>query len=571
MHVKRWHVRPPAPADYLKRLEPIHPLVAQILFNRGVVESERIEAMLKGTWIAPSPFNLGGVDEGVTLLRWALQAGKPVAVYGDYDADGVTATAVLVETLRALGGEVHPYIPSREREGYGLNAQAIRGLVEEGCRVLVTVDCGIRALDQVALAHSLGMQVVITDHHHVGSALPGADVVINPRLHSPSSRFSDLAGVGVAYRLAQGLIRVNHQVPLPSTQRQIAEGDLLDLVALGTIADMVSLLDDNHTLVAEGLARMRGARRPGLSALMQVARADPEEVSARTVGFTLAPRINAAGRLDQATVALDLLLAPDMSAALPLAETVDRLNATRRDQTLAVQDRARDAVLESGPLESLLFVASPDFQPGVVGLAAGRLQEEFYRPAVVVAVDGELCKGSARSIPEFHITQALDAVGEMLERHGGHAAAAGFTVRTSRLPELRRRLLALARQTIGDMVLTPSLDVDAEVDLASLSWDLFHRLDQLKPFGYGNPAPLLVSRNVSNLQARRVGRDGRHLKLVLRDSKGEIWDAIAFRQGERAEDLTSRVDLAYVLERNVWNGRVNLQLNVEDIHNIRHC
>jgi single-stranded-DNA-specific exonuclease len=250
-----------------------------------------------------------------------------------------------------------------------------------------------------------------------------------------------------------------------------------------------------------------------------------------------------------------------------LAETVDRLNAIRRDQTLAVQDRARDAILAADPSASLLFVASSDFQPGVVGLAAGRLQEEFYRPAVVVAVDGEFCKGSARSIPEFHITQALDAVGEMLERHGGHAAAAGFTVRTSRLPELRRRLLALARQTIGDMALTPSLDVDAEVDLASLSWDLFHRLDQLKPFGYGNPAPLLVSHNVSKLQARRVGRDGRHLKLVLRDREGEIWDGIAFRQGERAEDLASRLDLAYVLERNVWNGRVSLQLNVEDIHN----
>ncbi len=565
IHRKRWNVRPPAPTAYVKRLEPVHPLVAQILFNRGVVEPERIEAMLQSTWMAPSPFDLGGVEAGVTLLRQALQADHAVAVYGDYDADGVTATAILVETLRALGGEVHAYIPSREDEGYGLNADAIRVLAEKGCRALVTVDCGIRALDQVALAHHLGMQVVITDHHHVGTALPGADVVINPRLHSLSSRFSDLAGVGVAYRLAQGLIRVNHQVPLPRTQRQIEESDLLDLVALGTIADMVSLLDDNHTLVAQGLAQMRLARRPGLSALMQVARVDPGEVSARTVGFTLAPRINAAGRMDQATTALELLLAPDMSAALPLAETVDALNAARRDQTRAVQDRARDAILAAGALEPLLFVASPDFPSGVVGLAAGRLQEEFYRPAVVVAVDGETCKGSARSIPEFHITQALDAVGDLLERHGGHAAAAGFTVLTSRLPELRRRLLAIARQTLGDVNLTPSLDVDAEVDLASMSWDLFHHLDQLKPFGYGNPAPLLVSRNISQVQARRVGRERRHLKLVLRDREGRIWDAIAFRQGERAETLSSRVDVAYVLERNVWNGRVSLQLNVEDI------
>lgn len=567
VHLKRWNVRPPAPVEYVRRLEPVHPLVAQVLFNRGVVEPERIEAMLRGTWMMPSPFDLDGVDEGVTLLRQALQAGRPIAVYGDYDADGVTATALLVETLRALGGTVYFYIPSRESEGYGLNAGAIRGLAERGCRVVVTVDCGIRALDQVALAHSLGMQVVITDHHHLGSALPGADVVINPRLHGSSSRFSDLAGVGVAYRLAQGLIRVNHQVPLPTTQRQIEEADLLDLVALGTVADMVSLLDDNHILVAKGLEQMRLARRPGMSALMQEAGVDPEEVTTRTVAFSLAPRINAAGRLDQATAALKLLLAPDISTALPLAERVDTLNATRRDQTRTVQDRARDAILDTGPLDPLLFVASPDFHPGVVGLAAGRLQEEFYRPAVVVAVDGEFCKGSARSIPEFHITRALDAVGELLERHGGHAAAAGFTVRTSRLPELRQRLLDMAHQVLRDVTLTPSLDVDAEVDLASLSWDLFHRLDQLKPFGCGNPAPLLVSRDVSNVQARRVGRDGRHLKLLVRDREGHVWDAIAFRQGERADTLSSRVDVAYVLERNVWNGRISLQLNVKDIHN----
>jgi single-stranded-DNA-specific exonuclease len=393
-------------------------------------------------------------------------------------------------------------------------------------------------------------------------------VVINPRIQGSSSRFSDLAGVGVAYRLAQGLIRVNHQVPLPGTQHQIDEAALLDLVALGTIADMVSLLDDNHTLVTRGLAQMRLARRPGLSALMQIANVDPDELTARTVGYTLAPRINAAGRMDQAVSALNLLLAPDMSTALPLAEAVDELNAVRRDQTHTVQERARDVILDAGPLDPLLFVASSDFPSGVVGLAASRLQEEFYRPAVVVSVDGEFSKGSARSIPEFHMTQALDAVGELLERHGGHAAAAGFTVRTQRLPELRRRLLTMAHRTLDGMALAPSLDVDAEIDLASLSWDLFHRLDQLKPFGYGNPAPLLVSRDVSKVQARRVGRGGRHLKLVFRDRERRIWNAIAFRQGERAEDLSSRVDVAYVLERNVWNGRVSLQLNVEDIHNV---
>jgi single-stranded-DNA-specific exonuclease len=473
---------------------------------------------------------------------------------------------VLIETLRAMGAYVQPYIPSREDEGYGLNREAIQTLAEEGVRLLITVDCGIRSLDEVGLARHLGMHVIVTDHHHVGDALPQADAVINPKRPQSQGRFSDLAGVGVAYKLAQGLIRTNQQVPLPTTQRELAEDELLDLVALGTVADMVALMDENHRLVARGLEKINRGHRPGLSALMRITDVEPGNVTTKTISFVLAPRLNAAGRLDEAMTALDLLLAPDMARALPLAEALDTLNQTRRDLTQDVHERARDVVTAQHVVPPLLFAASPDFPAGVVGLAASRLLDEFYRPAIVVAVEGEYSKGSARSIPEFHVTRALDMAADLLVRHGGHAAAAGFTVRTSQLEALEARLLAITEEHIGDLALAPTLAVDAEIPLRALSWDLYDRLEQLQPFGYGNPVPVFASRRVRVLSARAVGKEGRHLKLYVADESGRSWDAIAFRQGYWIGRLPTWVDLAYVLEKNEWNGRISLQLNVQDIH-----
>ncbi len=563
---KRWRIAPAAPDKFFEHLSFVLPLVAQVLYNRGMTDLAVVETFLQGTYTDDNPFHMNGISEAVTLLRHAIPRGDPVVIYGDYDVDGVTASAVLVQTLQALGGQVTAYIPRRYDEGYGLNTEALLALAEEGARVLVTVDCGIRSLEEVALARRLGMSVIVTDHHHVGAALPQADVVINPRQPGSPYPFKDLAGVGVAFKLAQALLRTNHKVPLPTTQQDLDETNLLDLVALGTIADMVPLLKENHVLVARGLVNINHARRPGISALMDVAGVAPGKVTATTVSFGLAPRLNAAGRISEAATALDLLLASDMTSAIPLARELDALNEERRALTLDVQNRARAMILTSGEAPPLLFAASPDFPHGVVGLAASRLLDEFYRPAIVVAIEGELSKGSARSIPEFHITEALDAVSDLLVRHGGHAAAAGFTVRTDLLPALEARLLALAQEQLADTVLTPTLQVDVEVPLHMLSWDLYHAFEHLQPFGFGNPAPVFVSRHVEVQYVRAVGAEGRHLKLSLTDEKGSSWDAIAFRQGYWMGRLPSWIDVAYVLESNEWNGRVNLQLNVRDIH-----
>ncbi len=566
---KRWQIAPPAPPALLERFPALHPLVVQLLYNRGITEPEAARGLLEGVLECDNPFRLPGVERAVWLIRQAISRGDTLAVYGDYDADGVTATSLLVQTLQSLGGQVRPYIPSRVAEGYGLNVPAITALAEEGARLLITVDCGIRSLKEVALARRLGMQVVITDHHHLDTALPNAEAVINPRRTDSSYPARDLAGVGVAFKLAQALLLVNRQVSLPTTQTELAEDALLDLVALGTVADMVPLLGENHVLVQRGLDVINAAQRPGLAALMQLSGVAPGTVGTSTIGYRLGPRLNAAGRMGDASTALELLLAPDLSAALPLAHELESLNRERRELTRQVQEQARALALAVGEDTPLLFAASPDFPAGIVGLAAGRLSEEFYRPAIVVGVDGEFAKGSARSIPEFHITKALDDVAELLVRHGGHAAAAGFTIRAENLDRLRERLLALAQEQLAGIVLEPTLHADIKAPLSVLSWELQEALEQLSPFGCGNPVPVLVSRRVRVRDARAVGAEGRHLKLRVATEDGVCWDAIAFRQGEKLEQLSSHVDLAYNLERNDWKGHTNLQLKVLDIHSDR--
>ncbi|MGC9397686.1 MAG: single-stranded-DNA-specific exonuclease RecJ [Anaerolineae bacterium] len=562
---KRWRIAPPAPPGLFRRFS-LRPLVAQVLYNRGLTEPGAVQVFLEGRVEADAPFRLCDVEPAVTLIRRFVRQGQPLAVYGDYDADGITALALLAQVLEALGARVFPYIPDREDEGYGLNREAIHGLYRRGTRLLLTVDCGIRSLEEVALARKLGMAVVVTDHHHVGEALPRAEAVINPRRSDNVYPFKDFAGVGVAFKLAQGLLRVNARSPLPTTREDLRETELLDLVALGTVADMVPLLGENHALVRRGLEVLNAARRPGVAALLETLELEPGDVKASTIGYVLAPRLNAAGRLGDPLTAFRLLMASDVREALSIAAELEALNRQRQELTRYVEERARTLVLEADGDAPILFAVGSDFPSGIVGLAAGRLAEEFYRPAVVVEKGKTYSKASARSIPEFHITEALDEVGDLLEQYGGHAAAAGFTVRTERLPQVRERLLALAAERLADVQLRPSLFIDAEVPLYTLSWDDYEALENLAPFGYGNPRPVLVSRGLFVRHARVVGSEGQHLKLYVEDRSGKVWDAIAFRQAHWAERLPELVDLAYHLERNEWKGRVTLQLNVQDIH-----
>ncbi len=560
---KRWQIAPSAPPSHIARFPHLPSIVVQVLYSRGITAPADVAAFLDSQGGKVNPFTLKGIPTAVTRLRRALRAGEPIAVFGDFDADGVTATALLVQTLRALGGHARPYIPHRVDEGYGLREESLTGLARDGVRVVVTVDCGVRALEQVAHANRLGLDVIITDHHSVGRQLPQAVSVIDPKRKDSHYPFNELAGVGVAYRLAQALLRSHRQTPVTAQEVLLQEENLVDLVALGTVADMVPLRSENRALVRQGLACLNRMERPGIGALCQQVGLEPGQVDAAAIGYALAPRINAAGRLAHAKIAYQLLETQDPAEAERLAGKLGRLNRERQQLTRDTQEHARQ-LAHADSESSLIFAAAPDFLAGIVGLVAGRLASEFYRPVAVVEMGDQVSRGSARSIPEFHITRALDACADLLVRHGGHAAAAGFTVPNENLDELADRLRELAAEQLAGVELTPSLAVDVEVELAQMSWELQQALTQLEPCGYANPYPLFASRNVRLLGQRAVGNDGQHLKLTLSDGQTN-WDGIAFRQGDWTGKLPDHVDVAYHLEVNEWNNRRRLQLNVQDV------
>jgi single-stranded-DNA-specific exonuclease len=561
---RRWQVTPPAPPSHIARFPRLHPIIVQVLYNRGITDPARVTTFLDGESGEANPFELEGVPAAVTRLRQALRRSETIAVYGDFDTDGVTATTLLVQTLRALGGDVCPYIPHRADEGYGLHKAALTQLAHDSARVVITVDCGVRSLEPIAHAKQMGLDVIVTDHHSVGSELPDAVAVIDPKRPDGNYPFDGLAGVGVAFKLAQALLRSHRQTRVTTRTVRLEEEDLLDLVALGTVADLVPLLGENRTLVRKGLERINRMERPGIEALCRQSGLKNGQVNATSIGYALGPRLNAAGRMGHAKTAYKLLETPYPAEAERLAEALDRLNRKRRQLTLETQERARQLALTTAEESPLLFAAAPDFQIGVVGLVASRLVDEFYCPAIVAAMGDEFTRGSARSIPEFHITHALDQCADLLVRHGGHAAAGGFTIANTNLNRLAGKLRKLAAEQLADVELVPVLNVDTEIELSQMSWELQRDLARLEPCGYANPHPLFLSRDVYVRNQRTVGTGGKHLKLTLSDGQG-TWDAIAFRQGEWGGKLPDRIDVVYHLEVNEWRDQPRLQLNVQDI------
>jgi single-stranded-DNA-specific exonuclease len=584
---KRWHVYSRATEVHFARFPSLPPLIVQILHNRGIKEPDEVKDFLD---CRPSddtdPLLLKGMPEAVARLRQAITAGELIAVYGDYDADGVTATALMTHTLTALGGRVCPYIPNRFDEGYGLNEDALTVLADKGARIVLTVDCGIRSVKEVIHGNQLGLDMIITDHHYVGEEIPPALASINPNQPGCPYPFKRLAGVGLAFKLVQALLKEMEEDH--GTHRSLSEGDLLDLVALGTVADLAPLEGENRALVARGLGWLNPPQRPGVQMLMAQAGVQAGRVDAATIGFVLGPRLNAAGRLESALDAYELLVTDDMFRAGQLAQKLEVQNRERQSLTQATLEQARQMILDDGVSRLLYLIAHPSFNTGIVGLVSSRLTEEFYRPTLVAQRGETYTKGSARSIPGFHITQALDECVDLLKRYGGHSGAAGFTVKNENLPKLEARLLAIAERKLAGVELTPELQIDASLNLRGINrrrvedllsaravgrtimnetdvgLQIMDGLEQLRPFGEGNPAPIFVSHGLEVKGKRIIGADGDHLKLVLYDGR-QTWDAIAFRMGSWHNYLPMRVDVAYTLEVNEWGGRQRLQLNVKDL------
>lgn len=560
---KRWEVCLRAPESHFAKFPDLPPLIVQILYNRGFTEPNEVKDFLAHRWLHDDPFEMKGVAEAVERLSQAIARQEPIAVYGDYDADGVTATALMMQLLTALGAHVQPYIPNRFDEGYGLNNEALSELAAQGIKVVLTVDCGIRSVSEVAYGNSLGLDLIITDHHTVGDEIPPALAAINPKQPGCPYPFKELAGVGLAYKLAQAL----WQAGAPGSQQSALQpNDFLGLVAIGTVADLAPLYGENRALVNQGLQQLNASLKPGLKALLAQAGPPRASISTETIGFVIGPRLNAAGRLDSALAAYHLLIAHSEAEAAPLAAQLDSQNRERQRLTLDTVEVARQMILGDNGQQPLYFISHPDFNPGIVGLAASRLSEEFYRPTLVAEQGPETTKGSARSIREFHITEALDRCADLLVRYGGHAAAAGFTVKNENLAAFQERLLTIAQQSLEVAELRPTLTIDGEINLRGVRPALVKAITALQPFGCGNPAPSFMSRNLSVKYFKAVGHEEQHLRLVLHDGV-QSWSAIAFRQGEWVNRLQAfrQIDVVYGLEFNEWNGEQHMQLNIKDL------
>jgi single-stranded-DNA-specific exonuclease len=520
------------------------------------VEPGHIESFLAADErLVNDPFLLPDMDKAVSRIYRALLSGEHIAVFGDFDVDGITATTLLIEGLSGLGGQMLPYIPHRTEEGYGISEAAVERLSQQGITLIVTVDCGISAAPEISAARRLGMDVVVTDHHTVPQELPSAVAVVDAKRPDSIYPFNDLAGVGVALKLIQALYSY--------IGKNVDMEHYLDLVALGTVADMVSLLGENRFLVKKGLDKLRSTKRVGLIELAKCAGVPISSVDSEIISWYLAPRLNAAGRLDHAGVGLRLLSTNSREDAHNFAALLDRKNLERQKVTENILTKAREQLDHISPEVPLIMVGGEDFHSGVVGVAAGRLVEEYSRPAVVFEKGTEWSRGSARSIPGFSVIAALSQCEDILYKYGGHPMAAGFTVATNNIDKLQGKLVEIAAKQLSPDNLCHLIAIDAEVKLQSLRGDTFKMVQKLSPFGSGNPYPTFLARNVTVEDCRSVGSKGEHLKLKLKDN-GVIWNGISFKKGNLIGEVKSRLDIVFNLEVDHWIGGGTLQLNILD-------
>ncbi len=551
---KVWIVAQPIPNEKKKALNGYSEVLQQILYNRGINSIESAKSFLDNETDFHDPFLFLNMELAVNKILEAIKGNEKIAIFGDYDVDGISATALLSQVLLILGADIEPYIPERSKEGYGVNTYAIETLHQKNVKLIVTVDCGIRSINELEYAKNLGISVIVTDHHTTGDQIPEVDAVICQHLENDLYPDKNLSGVGLAFKLSQALLTKN---PIEG----VDINDWLDLAALGTVADVVPLIGENRKIVKAGIKKIRLGKRIGLRSLVNCSGIHLGNLVAADISFAIAPRLNAAGRLASPKLALELLMTSDPYRAGVISQELDDLNRQRQKLTQELQKKADEMI---DPTEMILFAQNEDFEAGLVGLVASKLTEFYYRPTVIGHVEENTTRASCRSIPEFHITQALDQCGDLLIQHGGHAMAAGFTITNENLPELINRLQKIARDSLDPEEIKPSIQVDIDIPLKKIPKEILKELDRLEPIGAENPGVVFISRNVQVVHYRTVGRDKSHLKLSLKDGS-IIYDAIAFNQGHWEKVMPNAIDVLYSIERNFFNGNIFTQLNIRDI------
>ena len=570
MSTKRWIVNPPdSRATELAAALGLSPIVAGLLIARGYHEADSARAFLKPSLDQlHDPFLMQGMSKAVTRLLRAIDNHEPILIYGDYDVDGTTGTAVLLRSLRMLGATAGYHVPHRFTEGYGIQQAALETAAREGYKLVVSVDCGIRAHEPLLWARANGLDIIVTDHHlpDEDAGAPPALAVLNPNQHDCNYPDKNLAGVGVAFKLVHALFR--------ERGREAVVPGFLKMVAIGTVADVAKLVGENRTIVALGLSDLPRAVNYGLRALMEIAGCGEDgEMTAYDLGFRIGPRINAAGRMDAAKAVVELFNAKDKDEARRLAEHLDTRNRERMEAQREIFNRAVEEFEGGAERESqthAAVIAGDGWHRGVIGLAASKIAERLNRPCVVISLDGDIGHGSARSIEAYHLFNGLTACRDLLEKFGGHSHAAGLSIRRERIPELRRRLNEHAASCLTEEDLEPVLCIDAEVPSQMLGFQLSQDLRALEPFGAGNPRPVFVTRGLRVTSAPQIIKE-QHLKLRVAGDDNRPVEAIWWRgvaEAEQRPQTNQRIDFAYELEANRWNGDIRLQLNVRDMRSV---
>ena len=549
-----WNVNEPDVGAVNALTEAYAPLAAMVLASRGIKNTQQAHAYLDCNAPLLDPFLMTDMDLAVQRLRQALQQGERIAVFGDYDVDGITATCLLTDFLRHQGGDCLSYIPGRLEEGYGLNPIAIHQLHSEGVKLIITVDCGITAIAEAELCHDLGIDLVVTDHHECKEVLPRAVAVVDP--HRPDGGYphKNLSGVGVAFKLAAALCG----------DQQAVLKEYADMVCLGTVADVMPLQGENRVFVARGLELLKDTRRPGIAALMEESGCDPKSLSASSIGFMLAPRINAAGRMGQIDLAVELFLTQDRKCASEVARALCDLNRQRQTVESEIYDQAV-AMLPTGQAPEAIVLADESWHQGVVGIVASRIAEEYACPAFLICLDGEHGKASSRSHGGFNLFASLSSLSSLLESYGGHELAAGFTISRANIPEFRKQICALAAGYYCDDTPRTSLDIDCAISAELMTIPNIESLSVLEPCGNSCPKPVLMMHGLTIDRITMVG-GGRHMRLRLRSGRHSL-NAIYFSASPETVPISlgDVVDVAFTPQINEFRGERNVQMNVLDI------
>ena len=552
----------PEQIETLSREAHIPPLIARVLCNRGLTDAREVEDFFNpSTQLLHDPFLMKDMDRAVERVLKALRNKEPITLYGDYDVDGITSVSMLYLLLRDLGGDVYAYIPDRQAEGYGLSEQGIREAASKGKGLVITVDCGITSIKEALLAKNLGVDLIISDHHEPAEALPDALAVVNPKRPDCPYPFKDLAGVGVAFKIAQGILVAMNLEP------DYAE-KYIDLVALGTAADIVPLINENRVFVKEGLDKINNRPEVGIEALIQIAGLKPRKIEVGHIIFGLAPRINAVGRLGDALRAVKLLVTRDRTASRQIAQVLEQENRRRKELDNVTLKQAIEEIEQMYNTREMrsIVLAGEHWHAGVIGIVASRLIERYYRPTVMISIEDNIGKGSARSIAGFDIYNALKSCEDCLLQFGGHKYAAGLTIDASRVPEFRERFDAFARKTIPESDLQPTIKIDAEISLNQITPEVVEMLERFAPFGPSNTRPNFLSRNLEVAGPPRIVGTN-HLKFRARQ-QGEVFDTIGFNLGDyiyRVDAGMRTLQMVYGIEENEYMNRKTVQLRIRDL------